>query len=124
MQGRHRVLRYPGRWRWQGKDHLPPVSRLADQAVAGFPFPDHTRHDIVTGNPAEGTVNVGGLSKRLCPGTILVFLDVADIDAILAKAENPGGKSALPKGGAEGVGLFAVITDKGGNLPGLHRRPG
>lgn len=66
-------------------------------------------------------VSSGGLCKR--PGPILVFAELVDIDAVLANAENLGGKITLPKGGIESVGFFAVITDTEGNANGLQQRP-
>jgi uncharacterized protein len=87
-----------------------------------FPFPEQQRHTIVTGGPAEGTVNIGGLYKRHGPGPILIFSELADIDAVLAKVEKLSGKIVLPRGGVEGVGFFAVIADTEGNMFGLHQK--
>ncbi len=93
------------------------------EPMKDFPFPEHQRHTIVTGKPEEGAISTGGLYKRHGPGPILVFAEVEDIDAVLAKVEKLGGKITLPKGGVEGVGFFAVITDTEGNMFGLHQRP-
>jgi predicted enzyme related to lactoylglutathione lyase len=48
-------------------------------------------------------------------------LEVADIDAAIAKALAYGGEVALPKGAIPGVGYQAYIKDNTGIIVGLHQ---
>ena len=54
-------------------------------------------HDIITGTEQEGTMNTGGLYKRHMNEPILTFVLVDDIDKVLAKVEDLGGRITLPK---------------------------
>jgi hypothetical protein len=75
--------------------------------------------NIVTGEPKEGTMNMGGLYKRQIPGPIMIFVQVEDVDRVLAKVEKLGGKIAMPRTAIKYVGLVAVIQDTEGNIIGL-----
>lgn len=77
--------------------------------------------DISTGAAKEGTMNMGGLYKRLMTESILNFILVEDIDKVLAKVERLGGKIVMPKEEIKGVGLTAVIQDSEGNAIGLWK---
>ena len=46
-------------------------------------------------------------------------VDIADLDAALAKATSIGGTVALPKMQMPGVGWLAYINDTDGNIMGL-----
>ncbi|MFQ5608358.1 MAG: VOC family protein [Candidatus Zixiibacteriota bacterium] len=48
-----------------------------------------------------------------------VYVQVDDIDAYLAKAEELGGKKMVPKTEIPGMGWFAWLTDPEGNIVGL-----
>ncbi len=50
---------------------------------------------------------------------VTVYAQVADIDAIAAKAEQLGGKVVVPKQEVPGMGHFAWISDPEGNIIGL-----
>ncbi|MGA2162396.1 MAG: VOC family protein [Methanoregula sp.] len=76
-------------------------------------------HDITTGPPAAGTLNTGGLYKRRMTEPILDFMQVDDIDAVLAKVAGLGGTILIPKTAIPGVGHNAMILDTEGNLFGL-----
>ncbi|MGA9086849.1 MAG: VOC family protein [Methanoregula sp.] len=76
-------------------------------------------HDITTGPAAAGTLNTGGLYKRQMTEPILDFVQVDDIDAVLAKVAGLGGTILIPKTAIPGVGHNAMILDTEGNLFGL-----
>jgi len=81
-------------------------------------------HEITTGDAKTGTLNTGGLYRRHMGEPILNFVEVEDIDSILAKVEKLGGKITLPKTEIQGVGLNAMIQDSEGNLIGLLQPAG
>jgi predicted enzyme related to lactoylglutathione lyase len=90
--------------------------------------PDTTLEDkslewqnIETGEPKEGTMNMGGLYKRKGPGPIMNFVEVEDIEKVLARVEKLGGKVMMPLDTIKGVGLVAVIQDTEGNIIGLWK---
>ena len=76
-------------------------------------------HTIITGEPKEGTMHMGGLYKRQMPGPIMNFVLVEDIEKVLAKVEKLGGKIMMPRNEIKSVGLVAVIQDTEGNIIGL-----
>jgi predicted enzyme related to lactoylglutathione lyase len=78
-------------------------------------------HDVMTGKPEEGTMNMGGLYKRQMTETIKNYVAVEDIDKVLAKVEKLGGKIVLPKEMIPGVGLVAMIQDTEGNGIGIWK---
>jgi predicted enzyme related to lactoylglutathione lyase len=78
-------------------------------------------HDISTGAAKEGTMNTGGLYKRHMSESILTFVEVEEIDKVLAKVENLGGRITMQKEEIKGVGLTAVIQDSEGNVIGLWK---
>ena len=69
----------------------------------------------------EGTINMGGMHKRMGIETINNFVMVDDIDKPLAKVEKLGGKIVMPKDLIKGVGLVAMIQDTEGNVIGLWK---
>jgi predicted enzyme related to lactoylglutathione lyase len=78
-------------------------------------------HDIITGDVKEGTLNMGGLYKRQMSETIKSYVQVEDIDKVLAKVEKLGGKIVMPKEMIKGVGLVAIIQDTEGNGFGIWK---
>lgn len=99
------------------------------QALLGWTIePDTTLEDtslewqnVVTGEPEEGTMNMGGIYKRMGPSPIMNFVKVGNIDTLLAKVEKLGGKILMPKSQIKNVGLVAVIQDTEGNVIGLWK---
>jgi predicted enzyme related to lactoylglutathione lyase len=99
------------------------------QSLLGWKIePDTTLEDkslewqnIETGEPKEGTMNMGGLYKRMGPGPIMNFVEVEDIEKVLARVEKLGGKVMMPLDTIKGVGLVAVIQDTEGNIIGLWK---
>jgi uncharacterized protein len=78
-------------------------------------------HDISTGAAKNGTLNTGGLYKRHMTESIINFVEIEDIDNVLANVENLGGRIMMPKEEIKGVGLTAVIQDSEGNVIGLWK---
>ena len=78
-------------------------------------------HDIRTGAAKEGTMNTGGLYKRHMTESIINFVLVDDLDKVLVKVENLGGRIMRPKEEIKGAGLTAVIQDSEGNVIGLWK---
>jgi predicted enzyme related to lactoylglutathione lyase len=89
--------------------------------VDGYDMAFATRWAGATGASlalACGDVYVPGKS-----GPIL-YLDVADIDAVLARAEAAGGRILYPKTHAGEAGFIAEIEDSEGNRMGLSAEAG
>jgi len=78
-------------------------------------------HEVVTGEPEPGTMHRGGLYMRQGGEPIHSFVKVDDIDAILLKVEELGGKVVMPKWPIRGVGLVAMIQDSEGNGIGIWK---
>jgi predicted enzyme related to lactoylglutathione lyase len=53
-------------------------------------------------------------------GDVLPYVDTDDIEASLAKAEELGGVTAVPKTEIPGIGWFAIFVDPTGNKIGLY----
>lgn len=79
--------------------------------------------DVKTGEPKEGTMNMGGMYKRQMPqqAALLNYVMVDNIDKVLAKVEKLGGKIVMPKMEIKSVGETAVIMDTEGNAVGLWK---
>ena len=60
-------------------------------------------------NEAQGTL----------PGSVLVYVDVADVDAIIARARELGAPVYLDKTEIPTVGWMAIFGDPGGNRIGV-----
>ena len=53
--------------------------------------------EVALGEPASGTINMGGMYKRQGGETIRNYVVVDDIYAVIAKVVNLGGKVVMPK---------------------------
>ena len=60
------------------------------------------------------------LSDTVKPGDILLYVESADIESDLKKAEALGGKIVQPKSEIPETGWFAVFSDPTGNAIGLY----
>jgi predicted enzyme related to lactoylglutathione lyase len=75
---------------------------------------------LVTTGPDDAPGINGALTHRMGPGIATVnTVDVADLDAVLVRAQEAGGTVALPKMIVPGVGFLAYVQDTEGNLMGL-----
>ena len=92
------------------------------QAFAGVEY-----RAIVTGSPGQAGIN-GGLIRRV--GTVdraaptpvigwVCTVNVDDLDAYIARAEQNGAQLALDKQVMAGVGAYAYYKDTEGNIFGL-----
>lgn len=72
-------------------------------------------HAVLTGEAREGTMNMGGLYRRRGNESIKNYVEVDDIDAVLAKVENLGGTIVKPQEMIPGVRLVTMIKDTEGN---------
>lgn len=83
---------------------------------APFPGPEYWLCDTGSENPG---IN-GAIMQRQHPQQPLVnYVDVASIEAVIAKATAMGAKVALPRTVVPGVGAYAAIVDPQGNICGL-----
>jgi predicted enzyme related to lactoylglutathione lyase len=78
-------------------------------------------HDVITGEPQEGTLSMGGLYKRQMTENITNHVMVEDIDKVLEKVAKLGGKIVVPKMDIPNVGLNAIIQDTEGNTIGIWK---
>lgn len=63
-----------------------------------------------------GAVGKGGENM---PQYFTMYVEVADVDAHLAKAEDLGGKTIMPKMTIPGMVTFGLFADPAGNIVGL-----
>lgn len=77
--------------------------------------------DYTTFRPEDGPG--GGFPKvnneQVRPGAVLLYVDVDDIEASLAKAEKLGGQTVQSRTEIPGMGWFALFSDPTGNVIGL-----
>jgi predicted enzyme related to lactoylglutathione lyase len=73
------------------------------------------------GGPGGGFVNVDEHTKA---GDIIPYLAADDIETMLKKVEQAGGKVLLPKTEIPGIGWYAFFADPTGNRIGLYTRMG
>ncbi len=90
---------------------IEPDTTLADKSLEW--------QNIITGEPQEGTLNMGGLYKRQGPSQIIDFVRVDNLDKILDNVEKLGGTIMMPRTEIASVGLVAIIRDTEGNAIGL-----
>jgi len=77
-----------------------PAKNLMDPSkIAGMQY-----YDISTGAAKVGTLNTGGLYKRHRTEPTLTFVEVGEIDKVLSKLENLGGKITMPDEEIRGSG--------------------
>jgi hypothetical protein len=95
---------------------IEPAKNSMDLSIKEMQY-----QDIITGTAQEGTMNTGGLYKRHMNEPILTFVQVDDMDKVLAKVEDLGGRITLPKAHIKGVGITAMIQDSEGNVIGLWK---
>jgi len=76
--------------------------------------------DYATFSTGEGQLG-GGLDRKdkIMPGNIIIYIQVDDINTILAKAVKLGAKKVKEKTEIPNVGWFGLFTDLDGNTIGL-----
>jgi predicted enzyme related to lactoylglutathione lyase len=86
-------------------------------------MPDYPQFQA-EGGPSGGFVAVRdeasehGLKYR--PGEVLIYLSTDDIDAALARVEEYGGRTLLPRTEIPTIGYWAMFEDPTGNRIGLY----
>ena len=104
------------------RDTPGPVPQYA-RAVRGTLLPNRigaqNRHEITTGPVEPGALSSGGLYKRHQKEPILSFVQVGDIESVVSKVEELGGKVMMPISEIPGVGLTAMILDTENNMIGI-----
>ena len=74
--------------------------------------------------PGGGYVQIGASDDMYRPGEVLLYVSTDDIDATLAKVEELGGKTVVPKTEIPTVGWFGIFTDPAGNRMALFTSTG
>ena len=86
----------------------------------GWKFQQDTEMNYATfeaeGGPGGG---LNPVSENNPAGNVAVYINSDDIDATLARAEELGGKVAVPRSEIPGFGYFAIFSDLTGNMVGL-----
>ena len=77
--------------------------------------------DYAIFSTGEGQLSGGGLDRndKITPGNIIIYIQVDDINAMLAKAEKLGAKKVAEKTEIPNVGWFGLFTDLDSNTIGL-----
>ena len=81
---------------------------------------------IATGPDGQAGIN-GGLVRRQGPAAadgqavnaFVCTVDVDDLDATLARVDEHGGLTAVPRNAVPGIGWLAYVKDPDGNILGL-----
>lgn len=107
--------------------HAPDPKTAMDFYTANFGwkftrFPGPMEYWIAdTGDPKTPGIN-GGLMKSQSGQPLVVnTIEVADVDAAVAKALKTGGTLALAKMPIPGVGWLAYCKDPAGNIFGVYK---
>lgn len=98
------------------------ASREFYEALFGWKTQEYgpSSYRFDTGSPRgiQGfTTNLGHEPRRY----VMVYVEVDDVPAYLAKAESLGGKTLIPETEVPGQGWFAWMTDPAGNRVGLWK---
>jgi predicted enzyme related to lactoylglutathione lyase len=81
-------------------------------------FPEWDYYGIATG--PEGKSVGGGMMKRQMPNqSIVIYLDVDNVDTYSAKVKSLGGQIVKEKTAVPGMGWFAICLDSEHNAFGL-----
>ena len=90
-------------------------SELFGWNVQQIPDMNYATYD--TGEGVGGGLNP--ISDEYPAGTVAVYVGTDDIEATLARVEELGGKTMVPKMEIPGVGWVAFFSDPTGNMIGL-----
>lgn len=72
----------------------------------------------VEGGVGGGFPQVDG--EMVQPGNVLVYVSTDDIEASLARVEELGGQTVVPRTDIPGIGFFAIFRDPTGNRVALY----
>jgi len=93
---------------------IDPVAAPGTMGIGAMQY-----HEITTGPVEPGALSSGGLYKRHQKEPILSFVQVGDIESVVSKVEELGGKVMMPISEIPGVGLTAMILDTENNMIGI-----
>jgi predicted enzyme related to lactoylglutathione lyase len=107
----------------------PARARTFYESMFGWTFSQWGGQEywlIKTGEPGQPGID-GGMIRRMGPpptkgqpvNAYVCTVDVANLDASVAKATSSGGTIAVPRMGVPGIGWLAYVTDTEGNIVGM-----
>ena len=100
-----------------------PASAKFYGDLFGWPIVTDEEMNYTRTNFGPGEVGVGfspvNEEMGVTPGSVLVYVDVADVDATIAKAKELGAPVYVDKMEIPGIGWMAVFGDPGGNRIGV-----
>lgn len=82
---------------------------------------DYTMTDFGRGETGVGFSPVDE-AQGVAPGSVLVYVDVADVDAAISRAKELGAPIYLDKTEIPTVGWMAILCDPGGNRIAVMQR--
>ncbi len=94
----------------------------------GWPFETYEEMDYTMTAFPEGDTSLAFSpvddAQGVAVGSVLVYADVADVDAVIARARELGAAILMDKMEIPGVGWMTVIGDPGGNrIAAMQRMP-
>lgn len=96
------------------------------EGLFGWPFQTYEDMDYTMTDFPEGDTTLAfspvDEDQGEAAGSVLVYVDVADVDATVARARELGAAIYLDKMEVPGVGWMAVIGDPGGNRIAVMQR--
>ena len=103
-----------------------PASAKFYGDLFGWPFVtdeqmNYTMTDTEPGEMGMGLTPVNE-EQGMMPGSVLVYVDVADVGATIARAKELGGQVFMDKTEIPTVGWMAIFGDPGGNRIGVMQR--
>ena len=84
--------------------------------IEEMPMPGMTYGMVDT---KEKTGAGGGIGQAQGPNSVVFYVEVADVNAMLKKAEQAGGKTVMKPQTIPGMVTFAHFSDPDGNVIGL-----
>ena len=96
-----------------------PASAKFYTDLFGWPMDTFQPMDYTMTNFPEGDTTLAfspvDEAQGVMPGSVLVYVDVADVDATIARAKELGAAILMDKMEIQGVGWMTIIGDPGGN---------
>jgi predicted enzyme related to lactoylglutathione lyase len=96
-----------------------PASAQFYSELFGWPFQTYEDMNYTMTDFAEGDTSLAfspvDEAQGVAPGSVLAYVDVAEVDAIISKAKELGAAIFMDKMEIPGVGWMTIIGDPGGN---------
>ena len=109
-------------WLEMASNDIPATAKFY-QDLLGWPIVRDEKMDYTMTAFERGETGVGfspvDEEQGVAPGSVLVYVDVPDVDAIIARAKELGAPIILDKTEVPTVGWMAVFGDPGGNRIGV-----